>query len=74
MIKVDAHRAWPAFSKEVVLTDRAPNSRKLAYHNECARVEMELGLKANKEAWRDAGLLRFSLNRNQGRQEGKMLK
>jgi hypothetical protein len=69
-MKFDAHRAWPASSKEVVVTDRAPKSRRLAYHNECVRVKMELGLTANKEAWRDAGLLPFSLNRNKGRQEG----
>jgi len=47
-MKVDAHRAWPAFSKEVVVTDRAPKSRRLAYHNECARVNMDVGYKGQE--------------------------
>ena len=69
-IQPDAHRAWPAFSKEVVLTDRAPKSRRLAYPSECARVNKEFrfnGQEGGKETRRTPAP---SIHGNSGRQEG----
>ena len=72
-IEPDAHRAWPAFSKEVVLTDRASKSRRLAYRSECARVNMEFRFNGQEGGTEVRRTPTFpSPYGNQGRQEGML--